>query len=223
MSKALVLQEVSICIVIKNYNPATLTFGFLQYSNIVPKNWKPAKSPICTPRQSQLAFQNGITIAAQRDRVTFTESFLTKSIDASLLAELVQRYIKTLPHAEYHSVSISPKGFLMFEESSQTPQQYITDTMMLPAFRYASTEAVKTSVQLSYRLGQRQFNLSIHEAILGQDTAEELPTVMFAGSFHYPAFAPNETEHLATLSEVISHWKADLRTYVETVKSKFLQ
>ncbi len=223
MSKVLILQEVSICIVIKNYNPATLTFGFLQYSGIIPKNWKPAKSPICTPTQSQVVFPNGITILAQRDRVTFIESFLTKSIDETQIAELVRRYIKTLPHAEYYSVSINPKGFLMFGEGSETPQQYIAETMMAPAFRYSSTEAVKTSVQLSYRLGQRQFNLSIHEAILGQGEAEQLPTVMFSGSFHYPVFDPNEKEHLATLMEVVSHWKADLRTYVETVKSKFLQ
>jgi hypothetical protein len=58
---------------VQNYNPITLTPDSLKYSGIIPTDWELARPPVLSPSMAKIVFQSGVTIAAQTNRIVFSE------------------------------------------------------------------------------------------------------------------------------------------------------
>jgi len=224
MTPTLTIQEIAIAIAARNHAPTLLTSEFLKYSGIVPPDWELARPPILNPQVSQVAFTNGINIVAQPGAITFIESLGTKSLETVEIPRIARKYIEILPHADYQGLSINPRSFLTFEEQDEnTARQYIASMFLSKEASAQFGQApVKAAVNLVYSLEQREFNLSVAEAMLQLPDSEPKPAVLFSGSFQYEVTGEKEGEKLQHLYQLLENWLPDLETYREIVNQRFL-
>jgi hypothetical protein len=222
MSRTLEIQELAIAIATQNQNPAILTPDFLKYSGIVPQDWELAQAPINSPNVSQVMFQNGVGITVQRDRIVFAEAISTKESSEIVIPEIARKYFAALPNLEYRAIGINPRGHAVMNDLAAS-QQYMSQTLLSPgAWQHLSESPIKASLQLSYKLEQSIFNLSVTDAALQLPDQKLIPVILFSGNFNYTIPASSQQERLEFLAEKILNWQADLDTFRDAIQTKFL-
>lgn len=101
MSQSLNIQELAIAITTRQHSPTILTPDFLQYSGTVPSDWGLARPPVLTNSVAQVTFQNGVSIAAQINRIIFAELIATKEPKEVEVPAIAYKYIEKLPEVDY--------------------------------------------------------------------------------------------------------------------------
>lgn len=219
------IQELAIAVTAKNLNPTILSLDFLKSSGIVPSDWQLSKQPVLNPAQSRLSFQNGLNIVAQPRNITFVEALRTDSQEQQMQAPgVVQKYVEKLPYADYQGINIAPKSIVTFPDPSNTPQAYLTETLLAPGpWRDVGNAPVRAAISFVYQLDRCQLNLSLSEVQLRQQDREQVvPAILFSGSFNYSVATLAESARVTTIQERANAWAADLETFRETVHQKFL-
>lgn len=223
MNQALVVQELAIVIAVKDHNPAILTPEFLKYSGIVPTDWELARPPLYTNRVAQVTFQNGISIIAEPQRVMFLEAIGDKDAASVLAPGIARKYVQTLPNVEYSAVGINPRGFVPFDASEDAARKYITEKLLSPgSWHEVGNAAMRATLNFTYTLERRSFNLGVTEAALQLPDVKTLPIVLFSGNFSYDIASSTDEERLHFMHQILDNWQADMETYSAIVNTKFL-
>ena len=76
------IQEIAIALAIKDFAPAIITEEFVRQNKIVNADWKLNQAPVEHHDRAQLAFDNNVTIVAQKSGIAFIERISNK--DAQL-------------------------------------------------------------------------------------------------------------------------------------------
>ncbi|WP_013334634.1 hypothetical protein [Gloeothece verrucosa] len=223
MTQSLTTQELVIVVAVKNNNPTILNADFLKYSGVVPAEWELARPPVYTNQVVQIIFQNGISIAAQADRIMFLEAIGTKNLNTLEVAEVAYKYIEALPRAEYQAVGINLRSYVGYENDADGAYQYICNKLLSAGKwqNYGDTPA-KASINYFYNLENRQLSLSVNEATLQFPEQVTLPVVLFSGNFSYDLGESEPKERLKNIGEIIANWKEDLNTYTNLINEGFL-
>ncbi|WP_392529931.1 hypothetical protein [Nostoc sp. C117] len=223
MSQSLITQELGIIIAAKNHNPTLIIPDFLKYSGIVPAEWELARQPISTPQVSQIAFTNGILIVAEPTRVIFIEAIEGKAVAEIIVADIAKKYVQALPNVEYEAVGLNPRSYISFDQQQDAARQYMAEMLLSPGtWQEVGTAPVRATLNLVYTMERCPFYLTINEAALRNPDETSTPIVLFNGSFSYEVKSETAPKRLRTLHQIIDNWQADLSSYQEIIKTKFL-
>ena len=218
------IEDLTISLVIKNFNPTILSYEFLTMTGIVPQEWELAKQPVTNPRGSQVTFKNGVDIIAQGNALNFRQPINNREdLDSLEVGNVAQQYVQKMQNAEYQGLSISPKIIIPFSEDDGG-KNFIHNTFLNEgSWRNFGTDSVQASLTLSYQLEQARLGININPAKLQQPNNVTTSAVLFAGSFNYN-FMNTSTEGKANIViQTLGNWQKDLSTFRELVYHKFLQ
>ncbi|MBG1265631.1 hypothetical protein [Nostoc sp. WHI] len=223
MSQSLNVQEIAIAIAAKQHNPTILTPDFLKYSGIVPSDWELTQQPILTNSTAQVVFQKGISIAAQVNRIIFSEVIATKEFTEVEIPGVARKYLETLAQVDYEGVSINFRGHVFFNEQNNTARNYIFGTLLNPGPWHEFGKApVQAAMRFGYTIEGAQMSLDINEGGLQLPDQTVQPIVLFSASFNHAIVQEEQSQRLAVLLQIISNWRTDLEAYNELVNTKFL-
>lgn len=217
------IEELTITLAIKNFNPTLLSYELLTMSGIIPTSWELASQPVVNPRISQVSFKNGVNIVAQGNAISFLEAVANKPLNQLQFAQVALQYINKMPNAEYQTVSFSPRLVIPFPSGGEDAgKDFINQTFLNtgPWQNFGNTTP-QTSLSLFYELDNCRFSLNINPARLQQPDNSFLSAVLFVGNFNYPL--PNTGDILSHLKQCINSWPQDLNTFRNLVYQKILQ
>lgn len=218
------IEELTISLVIKNFNPSLLSYELLTMSGIVPSDWELARQPVNNPRGSQVSFKNGVNIIAQPNTMSFVEGLGNKEINSLQFAQIAQKYVSKMSNAEYQGISISPKIIVPFSQEEDGGKHFINNTLLNQgAWFNFGKNTPQASLNLFYQLDRSQLVLNINPAKLQQPNDITISAVLFAGSFNYNLTELTGDIRTKTLMEIINFWHKDLDTFRELIYQKFLQ
>ena len=165
MESTLELQQLSVSLIAKNYNPARITPEFLAASGIIPHEWQLAAKPLVTKNAVQLKFKNGLSVIAKSGSITFSEAISTKAVEEMEAAKVATRYLESLPAADYQQVRISPMCLYNLGNEDDAVRQLMVEGLLTsaPWHSFGSSPA-KAAVNLIYELERCQLNLKVDEA-----------------------------------------------------------
>lgn len=211
MESKLELQQLSLSLIAKNYNPARISPDFLAASGIIPHDWQLAAKPVVAPNAVQLRFKNGLSIVAKPGSITFSEAIRTTSIEKMEAAKVASRYLESLPAADYQQLKISPMCLYNLGSESDTVRKLIVEALLAPApwHSFGSTPT-KAAVNLVYELEHCQLNLKVDEARFQQGKTEAVPGLLFAGDFVYSLTQSTGEEKINKLKTAINNWQQDV-------------
>lgn len=221
MNTQLQLQELSISLAVKKFQPSALNPDFLKYSNIIPNDWELARPPVYEKQLVQIVFKNGVGIMARPRRIVFAENIETKPLSDASIAEVARRCIDTLPNLEYQSVEITPRAYA----SQPATGKFISSLLVAGEWQSFGTDTMQqAALQLNYPYENGQFNLSINDgALKTPDSEDTSPVVVFSGSFSFPLQGDSHPTKLDALHQCIQNWQATVQTYQAFISNKFLE
>jgi len=230
MHQAVTIHELSLVVPIRNCKPELLSAELLKYSGIVPMDWELAQPPIQGSQGSQILFQNGVGASAQADRVVFVEVMGQKLASEMTIPAIAQRYIETLPYADYHALGINFRGYLDCDGDPDAASRYLTQTLLAAgSWQEFGTAPLQAALQLTYPLEEGELNLSINDATIEFTDQPLLSVILFSGNFNYDlnhglkGFAPEPGQNpLSHLLNLIRRWEHDLDLFKTLINQHFL-
>ncbi|MBD2209091.1 hypothetical protein H6G27_04270 [Nostoc linckia FACHB-104] len=223
MTQSLEVQEFVIAIAVRQqHNPAVLTPDFLKYSGIVPSDWELARQPIVTNSASQVVYQNGISIIAEVNRIVFSEPIPTKELQDVSIPAIARKYVETLTQVNYQAVSISFRGYIIFEQNNIARNYIFGKLLQSGPWKEFGTTPVQAALRFIYTLQDTQLFLDVNEVGLQLPDKTQIPAILFSANFSHAIAQDDLKARLASLVQVIGKWQADLATYKEVVNTKFL-
>lgn len=205
-------------------NPAIVNEEFCRYSGVIPMEWEMARDPIYTPQLVQLAYQNGITITAQPNRILFTEMTANKERSDYRAAQLVRRFAEALPNLKIEAFGFNPLGHTQLGDTEEAGQNYFSQTLLAPgAWQTVGEAPVRGRLSLTYTLEEkRQLNLTISEASLRNDAEALTPVIVFSGNFSYGLEGDTAAACRASMLQFLDRASADLEFFIDLIEQKFL-
>lgn len=214
--------QLSIVLAARNHNPTILNSDFLKRNAIIPEEWQLSEPPICIEPIAQVKFQTGVHILAQPDRVVFSRASTSQESDLQdNLADIVIRYIDTLPHVNYLAVGINPSGYVVFD-SDDYAWNYLRDSFLAAGeWRDCAEGLVHASLQLFYKIDRGHLTLGISQSKVSDSS---LPCLLFSGNFHRDVKEDNvQNSRLEDVRTIVKGWHTDMTFFTAIVREKFLQ
>ncbi len=223
MSSDLILQELGIVVAMQQPNPNLVTVEFLKLSGIIPADWELARQPINNERVSRLLFTNGVSIAAEPNRIMFGETILDKDLNSLTVATIAAKYLNIFKLAQYQAVGINIRSFSP-QSTPQAATQYINHQLLNDgSWQNYGTAPIQAALNVVYTLPGRQFNLEITAASIQVSAAEIEPIILFTGDFQYNLTAESGDSNLASATQILGNWQTDLSAYYELISDRFIK
>ncbi len=100
--------EVGVSVVAESHNPTLLHPAFLVHHKIVPESWEPiAEQTISSLPYSSVHYRNGISFQVEPQKLQVRQQDFTGSAAASLVPEIVKKYVQVLPEVRYSSLGMN--------------------------------------------------------------------------------------------------------------------
>ncbi|MEN9519107.1 MAG: hypothetical protein RLZZ381_1695 [Cyanobacteriota bacterium] len=224
-SKTQSIEEISLVIAAQDLIPAVINQDFLKFSGIIPQDWELVKPPIVNPNFAQLNFTNGVGITVQPRMISLSESLNNKQWQDITIHQVAEKYLKKLPHAEYMSLSFSPKILLPFPDAPEAVRQYITESLLgSGTWKYIGKAPLQAGINLMYHLERCQMTISISEAKLQKPQETPIAAVLFSGNFNYNVNLKQAqlSSKFTQMINFLNYWRTDLEEFREIVNQKFL-
>jgi hypothetical protein len=217
--KKINLQELALVIAVKEIDPTLITPEFLKYSQIVPADWEVVGQPIRNFQASQVTFQNGVSVVAQPQRISFAELAVDKEADALITDQLAVKLVEVLPSLNYVGVGINLRGYIDFGSDTRQARDFMFQNLLAPgAWKQLGNAPVQAGMNLGYTFDDRRLNLTINEATLQTPDGQTSAIALFNGNFDYDVattIAP--AAHTQRIKQIVSNWQQDLKLYKEVV------
>lgn len=201
------MQGISVVLVGAVHNPSFLNHDFLRYNNIVPDDAavNAALPHICTPAVSQIAYEGGLQIASEPNKVSFQEDFSGDKRPGC--PDIAIRYLKTVPLVKYTAAGINLYGF--FPESIGEPENLLKSGVR-QQYENASPSA---EVKLAYSYAPQRFiNLTINKGVVPFADGNAGKGILFHGNFHKNIEA-GQNESYMIASTLVQEWESDLEHF----------
>jgi hypothetical protein len=222
MSSTFITQEVSIVIAAQQ-SPAMLREDLLKYSGIIPEDWLLSRQPVTGEQLSQLAFDNGCSLAAQPDRLMFLEAIGDKAPEEIQIGDVARRYVEIMKAGSYQAVGINFRSYVPYPADNNAADQYICSKLLTPGdWQTYGKENVRAALNLLYTLDRGELNLSINSASIQQSEQESLPILLFSGNFNYDVKTVSAEKRIPTMAALIDNWITDYDTFREIISQKFV-
>ena len=201
------MQGISVVLVGAAHNPSILNHDFLRYNNIVPDGAvvNAALPHICTPAVSQIAYEGGLQIASEPNKVSFQEDFSGDKRPGC--PDIAVRYLKTVHLVKYTAAGINLYGF--FPERVGTPEN-----LLKSGGRQQYEDALPSAeVKLTYSYAPQRFiNLTINKGDVLPVGGNAGKGILFHGNFHKNIEA-GQNESYRVASDLVREWESDLEHF----------
>lgn len=222
MEKKVNIQEIAVVIVAKSNNPSILNPDFLKHNNIVPKSWELSESPLATEPISQVKFKSNISIAAQFEKLIFTEAVRDKTVKKYLVPNIAKKYVQVLPHVDYTAVGINIKGHVIADTPAEA-ENYAIDALFAEGAWKNFFKAQPTALpKLTYGLPDGQLSITVENALLKSEDGTKVPVVTFGSNMHREIEGSNTNEKIKFISTVLDGYSKDVETYTSLINTGFL-
>ena len=196
------LVEFSVVVLATENNPSILNPDFLQYNEIVGPDWQVQDSPILNPAFAQVAFEGGLTVKADLQRVSFEQ------LGGELvIPEVAKRYFQQVPYIPYSGIGINPKFFLRL--TGEHPP--LMENIVRDQGAWMSFKDVAPTVQLKsiYRYEERTISLDVAHI---EPTIDDQPSsgILFQANVHHDVDGPNAQVRNKRLQSILDSWEDDL-------------
>jgi hypothetical protein len=223
MASQVSLQELLLVLAVNEFSPAVVNHEFLRLSGVIPESWELARQPVYSPQMVQLAFDSGLVLTVQPNRIILAESLEQKSLSDLQLATLAQKLIQALPNLEYQAVGFNPTGHYAPESGNEAVKQYFNRTLMATGpWMNVTAEAPRMTLNFSYLLDRCPLNLTVTEAGLRQEDESVKSVVVFSGNFNYLIGGTTTQERTGQVIEKLQNWQADVQQYEQIINQNFL-
>lgn len=214
----LTVQELAIVVAVQKIDPTLLTPDFLTMTQIVPTEWEILGQPVRSYEGSQITYQQGVSVIAQAQRVSFVELILNKEAAQVEVPKLAQAFIQVLSNLDFVGVGINLRGYLDFEGKTEAARRFMFSHLLaLGDWLTIGDAPVQAGINLGYTFPGKRLNLTINEASVQQPDQNPNPIVLFSGNFDYDLPQDNPTASAARLQEVLTNWQQDLALYQEVI------
>jgi hypothetical protein len=222
MNSSFITQEVSIVIAAPQ-SPDMLREDLLKYSGIIPNDWQMSRQPMVSPQLSQLAFENGCSIAAQPDRVMFLEAIGDKDPEKVVIGDVARKYVETMKAADYQAVGINFRSYVPYPGAPDAADEYVSSQLLAAGdWQQFGKEPVRAALNLLYTIDRGQLTLSVNSATMQPPEQEPLPILLFSGNFNYDITDIPNDKRIPTMSAMIDNWITDYDTFRDLIAQKFL-
>jgi hypothetical protein len=195
----------------------------LKYSGIIPSDWQLSRQPVVSEQLSQLAFDNGCSIASQPDRLMFLEAIGDKAPEAVMIGDVARKYVETMKAVSYQAVGINFRSYVPYPTDNDAADQYICSKLLAPGdWQKYGKENVRAALNLLYTLERGQLNLSVNSASIQQPEQEALPILLFSGNFNYDVKDVPAGKRIPTMTAFIDNWITDYDTFRDLIDQKFV-
>jgi hypothetical protein len=172
---------------------------------------------------SQIVYQQGVSIIAQPQRISFVELILNKEPGTIAIPSLAKALAKLLPSLDFVGVGINFRGYLDFAGKEAAAHRFMFSHLLaLGDWHNIGTAPVQAGLNLGYTFADKRLNLTINEASIRPPEQPATPIVLFSGNFDYELNATENQVDLTKLEQVLDNWQKDLDLYEEVV-GKFQQ
>ncbi|MEW6109739.1 MAG: hypothetical protein AB1632_11325 [Nitrospirota bacterium] len=156
------LTDFNIVILANAHNPSILNPDFLRINNIVDAKLNPVES-LCTPPISQIRYDDNISIAADTERLTFSDNKEERLPSGTPIPSIAINYVNVLKHVPYKAVGINFMGF--YEFSHMVPDQFLLNKFIKKG-SWCEFEGIQPGVGLNFAYKTKDiiFNLNINPA-----------------------------------------------------------
>lgn len=216
------IKEMAIALAIKDFSPSIITEEYVKQNNIVDSEWKLIQTHVHHDR-SQLTFDSGVGILAQKNGVAFIER-IKKDNTQLQIKSVANRCVSKLTDAEYQGIKLEAKRLIPIP-NNDAARSYLTEFLLAsgPWQNYGQAP-VKTGINLLYDLGRCKLNIAISEAVIKQENKEDawsqdMGGLLFSGTFKYPSFSG---ERMIRAKQAIANTQQDWEEFNQIVDSVFL-
>lgn len=215
------IQEVSIVVEAKSHNPSILNPDFLKRHGMVDPDLKVSESPICAEPFSRVVFENGVTITAQFDSISFTEEIRSRPPELAEAPRIGLTYVRLLEHTNYYGIQNSFTGVIQTTEEQAVA--FVMDKLIQPgAWKCLNDKPGQAMVRFAYPIEGGFLRLAIGAGYTEISPDEKDWRIVFRGNFERPVTEREQKKRLEQSLHLIHLWTADLKTFSMFIKDAFL-
>jgi hypothetical protein len=223
MASQVSLQELLLVLAVNDFSPAVINHEFLRLSGVIPESWELARQPVYSPQMVQLAFDNGLVLTVQPNRIILAESIEQRSLSELQLASFAQKLIAALPNLEFQAIGFNPTGHYAPAAGNEAVKQYFNRTLIAAGpWMNVTADSPRITLNFSYQLDRCPLNLTVTEAGLRQEDESVNSVVVFSGNFNYLVGGTTPPERSSQMLDYLQHWQADVQQYEQIVNQNFL-
>ena len=202
------LVELSVVLVATSNNPSIINRDFLIHNEIVGKDCPLREDSLATPVFSQVAFEGGVTVRADPDRVMFIQSTSEVRLTNIICADMAERYVRTVPHVPYRAVGINPKFHLgMDEATSGSVANALKDRGSWLSYKDSEPEIQLKAI---YPFSSRKIIMDVLGATRRLRNGQGVPGLLFTGNIHRDLGQTTQQGRIEALVSIIRSWENDV-------------
>ncbi len=195
-----ILDNFSIVILAESHNPSILNPDFLKNEGIVDPSFT-ATNIFCTQPVSQIAYQEGIIITTEFEKLQLVDAVSSRIPFDSPIPDIATKYVRKLPFVRYKAVGLNFTGHYGFTDPKA-------------AINYLPNFFLKEGKWSSYGAGMPMIGIKFtysfptYKCLISVDTAETIPpdqtekgAVIVTANYH------SDLNNLDDIAAFIDDWK----------------
>lgn len=207
----LALVALSVVLVADNVEPSTINPDFLRHNGIVRSDLQTEQPPVSTPVFSQVAFEGGLAMTAQPDRLDFIQQGEALTTDIEVL-DMARRFLEKVPHLPYKAIGLNLTGFRHVENGSMGGG---VAKALIGGGKWMAFEDVSPTVLLKavYSYRDKQITMDIYDTRKPGYDGSASPGLLFAVNIHRNIGEMDRERRIARLMSILSSWQDDLSDF----------
>ena len=204
----------SVVVLAQANNPTIINPDFLHYNGIVDRDRQVGGQAITTPAFSQVAFQGGLIVTADSDRVAFEQSGTSLEMTDIVCVDAARAYIKTVPHVPYRAVGLNPKAYVVRGNSMRGG---VSEGLISKgAWMTFKATTPKFAMKATYELHDKRMTLDISEGRV-TEAGSETSAMVYQSNIHRDIAETNQQMRISSLLSILDSWKNDLSDFCELI------
>jgi hypothetical protein len=216
-------REINFILRTQETQPILANPKMLEYSGVVPGEWKLVQTPIKADNLLSLEFENKMGIVVQPHSIAFQEIIKDKSIDTIQIPDVTSKYVMAMPNLGYQQMFTKIIGHVPYIGKPLAPVKYINQTLLTSGewMEFGKAE-VESAIIFRYRLETSILHLTVNQGTYRTGDEEIIPIVAFFAEFHHDISAETTAEIQQKILQAIESWQINFKIYTDLINQKFL-
>ena len=203
------LVELSVVLVATSNNPSIVNPDFLVANNIIDGKRQIREDPVTTPMFAQVAYQDGIVVRADPERVMFVQSTSEACLGRVICPDMAKNYACAVAHVPYRAVGINPKLHVGLADADNPGVSSALDDRG----SWLSYQDSEPEIQLKaiYSFGLRKVIMDVLGATRRYPDGQQLPGYLFQGNVHRDLEQSSTQKRVDALQSILGNWEDDVQ------------
>lgn len=202
------LTSLVVVLVGDSNNPTILNPDFLERRVFPVPSDIPGfrQPPICTPVLAQVAYDNGVTVQSEPQRILFEQSVPTPSLSRVFVAQLALAYVRAVPHVRYTAIGINPTFILKGANEYERFQNALAS-----AYPMRHDDVVpRIQLKADYSFPDRRVSIESFQARRATDQGVEELGLLVRTNIHRDVGDSDPDDRIRSLTATLDHADSDI-------------